>query len=229
MGRKNRGEERAGVVHFGDGATTEGDFHEGMNFAGVFETPTVFFCNNNQWAISVPRERQTASQTLAQKADAYGFDGVQVDGMDPLATYSVTEAARERAVGANGGEQEPIFIEAVQYRFGAHTTADDPDVYRDDAEVEEWRERDPLDRMEAFLRNCNLLDDGKIDVMDDTIDERLGELLTTQSPMRRTRRTSLPTCTTSTSNIDEQREYFEGLRERHGDDALLCPSNRPSL
>ncbi|WP_336338015.1 pyruvate dehydrogenase (acetyl-transferring) E1 component subunit alpha [Haloarcula brevis] len=219
---KGKGDERVGVVHFGDGATSEGDFHEAMNFAGVFETPTVFFCNNNQWAISVPRERQTASQTLAQKADAYGFDGVQVDGMDPLATYTVTEAARERAVGADGSEAEPVFVEAVQYRFGAHTTADDPDVYRDDAEVEEWRERDPLARMEAFLRNCNLLDDGKLDVMDDTIDERLGEIIDTAEA-----HAADPTdlfadvYAASTPNIDDQREYFEALRERHGDDALL--------
>ncbi|KAA9409239.1 pyruvate dehydrogenase (acetyl-transferring) E1 component subunit alpha [Haloarcula hispanica] len=219
---KRKGDERAGVVHFGDGATSEGDFHEAMNFAGVFETPTVFFCNNNQWAISVPRERQTASQTLAQKADAYGFDGVQVDGMDPLATYTVTEAARERAVGADGQERGPVFIEAVQYRFGAHTTADDPDVYRDDAEVEQWRERDPLDRMERFLRNCNLLDDEKIDVMDDTIDEQLGEIID-NAEAHAAEPTDLFTdvYAESTQNIDEQQEYFEALRERHGDDALL--------
>ncbi|MFC6766327.1 thiamine pyrophosphate-dependent enzyme, partial [Natrinema soli] len=91
---KLNGDDRVGVVHFGDGSTSEGDFHEAMNFAGVFDTPNVFVCNNNQWAISVPRERQTASATIAQKARAYGFAGVQVDGMDPLATYVVTAAAR---------------------------------------------------------------------------------------------------------------------------------------
>jgi len=94
---KLQGEEKAFVCYFGDGATSEGDFHEGLNFAGVFDTPNVFFCNNNQWAISVPRERQTASATLAQKATAYGFEGVQVDGMDPLAVYKVTREAIEKA------------------------------------------------------------------------------------------------------------------------------------
>ena len=119
-------DDEAFICYFGDGATSEGDFHEGLNFAGVFDTPTVFFCNNNQWAISVPRERQTASETLAQKAHAYGFEGVQVDGMDPLATYQVTKAAIEKAKHPNPDELRPTMVEAVQYRFGAHTTADDP-------------------------------------------------------------------------------------------------------
>ncbi|MFB6224712.1 MAG: pyruvate dehydrogenase (acetyl-transferring) E1 component subunit alpha [Haloarcula sp.] len=221
-GAKRKNDERAAIAHFGDGATSEGDFHEAMNFAGVFETPTVFFCNNNQWAISLPRERQTASTTLAQKANAYGFDGVQVDGMDPLATYTATKAARERAVGVDGGDPEPILIEAVQYRFGAHTTADDPDVYRDEVEVERWRERDPLDRMEQFLRNCGLLDDEQIEAMDDAISERLGEIVD-KAESHAADPTDLfaDVYAESTQNIDEQREYFEALRERHGDEALL--------
>jgi len=125
-------QDKAFLCYFGDGATSEGDFHEGLNFAGVFDTPNVFFCNNNQWAISVPRERQTASKTLAQKAQAYGFEGVQVDGMDPLAVYKVTKAAVEKAKDPEEGDLRPTLIEAVQYRFGAHTTADDPSVYRDE-------------------------------------------------------------------------------------------------
>lgn len=105
---KLKGENRVFMCYFGDGATSEGDFHEGLNFAGVFDTPSIFFCNNNQWAISVPRERQTASQTIAQKATAYGFDGVQVDGMDPLAVYRVTKAAVEKARDPNEGERRQI-------------------------------------------------------------------------------------------------------------------------
>jgi pyruvate dehydrogenase E1 component alpha subunit len=219
---KRRGDDQVGVVHFGDGATSEGDFHEGLNFAGVFDTPTIFFCNNNQWAISIPRERQTASETLAQKANAYGFDGVQVDGMDPLATYVVTKAARERAADPDDGEARPTLIEAVQYRFGAHTTADDPSVYREEAEVEEWRERDPLTRYEAFLRDRGLIDDDAIDAMAEEIDDRLAEIVD-EAEEYAPDPTDLfaDVYAESTDNIDEQRAYFEDLRERHGDAALL--------
>jgi pyruvate dehydrogenase E1 component alpha subunit len=135
------------IAYFGDGATSEGDFHEAMNFAGVLNTPTIFFCQNNQYAISVPRKKQTASKTIAQKAIAYGFPGIQVDGNDLLAVYAATREARERAVSGSG----PTFIEAVTYRFGPHTTADDPTKYREDAEVEEWKKLDPLLRLQKYL------------------------------------------------------------------------------
>ncbi len=131
---KLQGEKICTVAYFGDGGTSEGDFHEAMNFAGVLQTPTIFFCQNNQWAISVPRKIQTASKTLAQKAIAYGFQGVQVDGNDILAVYAATKEAREKALSGGG----PTMIEAVTFRFGPHTTADDPTKYRSDAEVEEW-------------------------------------------------------------------------------------------
>jgi pyruvate dehydrogenase E1 component alpha subunit len=123
-----------------------------MNFAGVFQTPTIFFCQNNQYAISVPRKRQTASRTLAQKAVAYGFPGIQVDGNDLFAVYAATKEARERAVSGQG----PTFIEAVTYRFGPHTTADDPTKYREDAEVEEWKELDPMLRLQKYLQGKGL-------------------------------------------------------------------------
>ncbi len=135
------------AVYLGDGATSEGDFHEGMNFAGVFKTPTVFICENNQYAISLPREKQTASKTLAQKALAYGFEGIQVDGNDALAVYSATKDALKKAKSGGG----PTFIECFTYRLGAHTTSDDPTRYRQNAEVEEWKKKDPIKRFQIYL------------------------------------------------------------------------------
>ncbi|WP_433628077.1 pyruvate dehydrogenase (acetyl-transferring) E1 component subunit alpha [Halomicrococcus sp. NG-SE-24] len=140
------GDDAAALASFGDGATSEGDFHEAMNFAGVFDAPVVFFCQNNQYAISVPRERQTASATIAQKADAYGFDGMRIDGNDVFAVYRAVTEALERA-----RRGEPVLIEAVTYRQGAHTTTDDPSKYREEAEVEEWVEKDPIERTREFL------------------------------------------------------------------------------
>ena len=161
-GKQLQGEEDVvALCHFGDGATSEGDFHEGLNFAGVFDAPAVFLCNNNQWAISVPRERQTASPTLAGKAAAYGFEGVRVDAMDPLAVYEVTRMAVEKARDPEPGQPRPTLIEAVGYRLGAHTTSDDPSRYRDDEEAEAWRERDPLPRFERYLRDRGVLDDDR--------------------------------------------------------------------
>ncbi|VVB97324.1 1-deoxy-D-xylulose-5-phosphate synthase [uncultured archaeon] len=144
---KIRKQNIAVAVYLGDGATSEGDFHEGMNFAGVFKTPTVFICENNQYAISLPREKQTASQTLAQKALAYGFEGIQVDGNDALAVYSATKAALQKAKSGGG----PTLIECFTYRLGAHTTSDDPTKYRQNAEVEEWRKKDPIKRFRLYL------------------------------------------------------------------------------
>ncbi len=152
---KLQGEKICTIAYFGDGATSEGDFHEAMNFAGVFQTPTIFFCQNNHFAISLPRKKQTASKTIAQKAIAYGFPGVQVDGNDLLAVYAATRDARERAVAGLG----PTFIEAVTYRFGPHTTADDPTKYRKDAEVEEWKKRDPILRVQKYLQTKGMWDE----------------------------------------------------------------------
>lgn len=135
------------VAYFGDGATSEGDFHEAMNFAGVFKVPVIFFCQNNQYAISVPRKKQTAAKTIAQKAVAYGFQGVQVDGNDLFAVYAATREAREKALAGEG----PTLIEAVTYRFGPHTTADDPTKYRKDEEMEEWKALDPVIRLRQYL------------------------------------------------------------------------------
>ncbi|MGH8911618.1 MAG: pyruvate dehydrogenase (acetyl-transferring) E1 component subunit alpha, partial [Acidimicrobiia bacterium] len=144
---KLRGDDTVTAVYFGDGATSEVDFHSGMNFAGVWKTPTVFICANNLYAISVPYEKQTASATIAQKAVAYGFEGVRVDGMDPIAMYMATRAAVESARDGNG----PTLIEAMTYRYGAHATADDARLYRSAEEEDEWRTRDPITRLEKYL------------------------------------------------------------------------------
>ena len=135
------------MTFFGDGATSEGDFHEGMNFAGVYQTPVIFLCQNNQWAISVPRSKQTRSETLAQKALGYGIPGIQVDGNDILAVYAAAKEAADRARSGGG----PTMIECVTYRITMHTTADDPKRYRTEDEVEKWKKKDPLVRFEKYL------------------------------------------------------------------------------
>ena len=142
-----RGSGAVALTLFGDGATSEGDFHEAMNFAGVFSIPTIFFCQNNGWAISMPRERQTASETIAIKADGYGMPGVLVDGNDLLAVVSATTEAVERARAGAG----PTLIEALTYRMGPHTTADDAGRYRNEADVSDWAARDPLERVRRYL------------------------------------------------------------------------------
>ena len=151
-GAKLKGDKVVALVYFGDGATSEGDFHEAMNFAGVFKTPTIFFCQNNQFAISVPRERQTASKTLAQKAIAYGFDGIQVDGNDLFAVIVATKEAAEKARSGGG----PTLIEGVTFRFGPHTTADDPTKYRTEKEIAPWKPLDPLVRLRLYLKEKGL-------------------------------------------------------------------------
>lgn len=149
---KLQGKKDVVVTYFGDGATSKGDFHEGANFAGVFKVPCVFICQNNQWAISVPRSRQTASETLAQKAFAYGFDGILVDGNDVFAVFKVTKDAIEKARVGKG----PTFIECYTYRMESHTTADEWKRYRDPKEVEEWKKKDPVDRLKKYMEEEGL-------------------------------------------------------------------------
>lgn len=152
-----RGESTAAIAYFGDGATSEGDFHEGLNLASVFRIPAVFFCQNNGYAISVPISRQMASKTIAQKADAYDIPGIRVDGNDIFAVYEATFDALNRARAGDG----PTLIEAVTYRYGAHTTADDPRKYRNqEEESKRWREqRDPVDRLRKYLISHGVLDE----------------------------------------------------------------------
>jgi 2-oxoisovalerate dehydrogenase E1 component alpha subunit len=135
------------LVYFGDGATSSSEFHNGMNFAGVFKTPTVFFCRNNGWAISVPSERQTASKTFAEKGIAYGIPSVRCDGNDIFAVLKVTREAIARAAAGHG----PTLIEALTYRLSGHSTSDDPKAYRKDDVVEVWKKKDPLARLRSYL------------------------------------------------------------------------------
>ena len=152
---KKLGDGVCALTWLGDGATSEGDFHEAMNFASVFKTPTVLFCVNNQWAISTPVSRQTATATLVEKRAAYGMPGLLVDGFDVLACWKATKEALERA-RAGGG---PTFIEAVCYRIGPHGTADDPSLYRDETVSERYRALEPLGRYRNYLERLDILDD----------------------------------------------------------------------
>jgi 2-oxoisovalerate dehydrogenase E1 component alpha subunit len=156
MAAKLDGRNLVTVAYFGDGATSEGDPHEAMNFAAVFDAPCVFFVQNNQYAISVPLSKQTKAPTIAHKAVGYGMPGYRVDGNDVLATYAVMRRAVERARRGEG----PSLIEAVTYRMESHTTADDAARYRNDEELALWRRRDPIARFEAFMQREGLLDDG---------------------------------------------------------------------
>src|SRR5881296_4406305 len=152
-GKKLRGESACAITFFGDGATSEGSFHEGANFAAVMRAPLILFCNNNQWAISTPLEAQTHAETLADKAVGYGIPGVRVDGTDVLACY---EATREAVARARAGEG-PTFIEALSYRTAPHATANDPRAYIDLERVEEEKQRECLGRYEAYLRRAGVL------------------------------------------------------------------------
>jgi pyruvate dehydrogenase E1 component alpha subunit len=154
-GKKLKGEDVVAIAYFGDGATSEGSFHEGANFAAVMKAPLVLFCNNNGWAISTPVSAQTAAESLADKAVGYGMPGLRVDGTDVLAVYEATREAVERARAGEG----PTFVEAVSYRAAPHATADDPSVYIDPERVEEARANECVGRFERYLRRLGVLDD----------------------------------------------------------------------
>jgi len=153
LGMKKNGTKAVAVTYTGDGGTSQGDFYEGINFAGAYNAPAIFIVQNNGFAISTPREKQTAAKTLAQKAVAAGIPGIQVDGMDPLAVYKVVKEARERAINGEG----PTLIETLTYRYGPHTmSGDDPTRYRSKELDNEWVKKDPLVRFRKFLENKGL-------------------------------------------------------------------------
>ncbi|HEY3105611.1 MAG TPA: thiamine pyrophosphate-dependent enzyme [Gaiellaceae bacterium] len=158
-GKRLRGESTSSLVFFGDGATSEGAFHEGANFAAVMQAPVVLLCNNNYWAISTPLPEQTRAETLADKAVGYGMPGVRVDGGDVLAVYEATSEALARARAGDG----PTFIEAVTYRCAPHATADDPTAYIDAQRVQLERENECFGRYERYLRRAGILTDELID------------------------------------------------------------------
>jgi pyruvate dehydrogenase E1 component alpha subunit len=179
---KLKGDPVCSLVWFGDGATSEGDFHEAMNFAAVFKTPTIFFCTNNQWAISTPFERQTASKTISEKAAAYGMPGIRVDGFDVIACWAAVRDALERARDGGG----PTLIEGVTYRIGPHATADDPSRYRDDAVAARWKKSEPIGRLSAFLKSEGIIDpEVERRLLDDArkrIDDAVEEMESTPVP-----------------------------------------------
>jgi pyruvate dehydrogenase E1 component alpha subunit/2-oxoisovalerate dehydrogenase E1 component alpha subunit len=155
---KHKGHHTVAVGFMGDGATSEPDFHHAMTFAARWQVPAVLICQNNHWSISVPTERQTASETLAVKAHAYGLPGERVDGNDVLAVYSAVKRAADRARRGEG----PTFLECVTYRIGPHSSSDDPTRYRSDEEVERWKKKDPIDRFERYLKKADVLDEAQI-------------------------------------------------------------------
>jgi 2-oxoisovalerate dehydrogenase E1 component alpha subunit len=168
---KLRKVDLATLVYFGDGATSSSDFHSGMNFAGVFKIPVVFFCRNNGWAISVPTERQTASETFAAKGVAYGVPAVRIDGNDVFAVVNEVRKAVERAARGEG----PTLIEALTYRMGGHSTSDDPNAYRQAEALKLWAERDPIQRVRRFLSARGAWDDAREQALLAELDARFKE------------------------------------------------------
>lgn len=155
MASKMRGDRVVSGTYFGDGATSSNDFHAGLNFAGVYKAPVLFFCVNNQYAISLPVSKQTAAETLAHKGQAYGVRAVRVDGNDVLAVYQATREAAERARAGEG----PTLLELLTYRAGAHSSSDDPSRYRSDEETAQWKKKDPIERMKKGLQQWGLWDE----------------------------------------------------------------------
>jgi pyruvate dehydrogenase E1 component alpha subunit len=214
MAMNYRGDDDAAVLcYFGDGATSEGDFHEGLNFAGVFEAPVVFFCENNNWAISLPRERQTAAASIAQRAEAYGMQGGQVDGNDPLAVREFVESALESARDGN-----PVLVESLTYRQGAHTTSDDPSRYREaESELPAWRTRDPLERFEEYLREQDVVTDEWVETIQEEADAELEDAIETAEATESETEADVfeHVYAERTSQLREQQGELEALTSEH--------------
>lgn len=213
LGLKKRGKKNVAVTYTGDGGSSQGDFYEGINFAGAFKAPAIFFIQNNGWAISTPRELQTAAKTLAQKAVAVGIPGIQVDGMDFLAVYAVTKKAREYAVAGNG----PVLIETMTYRFGPHTlSGDDPTRYRDNEVLEGWQAKDPLIRMRKFLTEKGLWSEEKENEVIENVKEDIKEAIkeADKAPKQKVSSFLKTMFEEPTQGIAEQIEIFEAKENK---------------
>jgi pyruvate dehydrogenase E1 component alpha subunit len=211
MAARMRKDDTVVMTYFGDGATSSNDFHAGMNFAGVYKSPVVFVCENNQWAISAPLCRQTACETIAAKAEAYGMPGVRVDGNDVLAVYRASVEAVERARGGGG----PTLIEALTFRMGPHSSSDEPQRYRDPKTLEVWAEKDPIDRFRKYLQQKG--------VWSEAFDKEVRETARAELKVAvdQAREAPLPAAATlfddvfrePTPQIEEQRRELLGLEE----------------
>lgn len=206
--------KRVALTYFGDGCTSEGDFHVAINFAGVFKTPSILICRNNQWAISTPSSRQTASPTFASKGCAYGVEGVRIDGNDIFGVYYATRKAAEKARRGDG----PTLIEAVTYRIGAHSTSDDPRMYRKEDEVKPWREKDPILRLRKVLESRKLWSEKQ---EADLLEQSTARI---QAAIKQTEATPMPALSTMaedlfaepTPRLKRQVREIEQYVERHG-------------
>lgn len=209
LGLKKRGKENVAITYTGDGGTSQGDFYEGINFAGAFKAPAIFVVQNNQYAISTPRSLQTKAKTLAQKGVAAGIPSVHVDGMDALAVYKVTKDARERAIKGEG----PTLIETVCYRFGAHTlSGDDPTRYREESEDNEWAKKDPVVRFRKFLESKDLWNEEKEKEVMERAREEVKKAIKEADKVTPQSITGLMDLMydENPSNIKEQYEYYKG-------------------
>ncbi|MBM7705271.1 pyruvate dehydrogenase E1 component alpha subunit [Chryseomicrobium aureum] len=207
MGFQKKGQKAVAVTYTGDGGSSQGDFYEGLNFAGAYKVPAIFFVQNNQFAISTPRSLQTAAKTIAQKGVAAGLPSILVDGMDALAVYAVTKQARERAIAGEG----PTFIEALCYRYGPHTMAgDDPTRYRTSETDSEWEKRDPLIRFRTFLINKGLWTEEKENEVIERAKEEIKEAVKKADAAPKQKVTDLIDIMYDENpyNLDEQKAYY---------------------
>lgn len=168
-----KGRDQVMMAYLGDGATSEPDFHYAMNFGALWEAPCVFFCQNNQWSISVPFEQQTATETIAEKGVAYDVPSVRIDGNDVFAVHEAARDAVERARDGHG----PTLVESVTYRRGGHSSSDDPERYRSDEELERWRGRDPIDRFRTYLSQRGLWDEEREAAFVESVESEIDEAI----------------------------------------------------
>lgn len=213
LGLKKRGKDKVAITYTGDGGTSQGDFYEGINFAGAYNAPAIFVIQNNNYAISTPRELQSKAKTLAQKAVSAGIPGILVDGMDPLAVYKVTKDARDRAVAGDG----PTLIEALCYRYGPHTMAgDDPTRYRTSDEDSDWEKKDPIVRFRIYLEGKKLWSKAKEDEVIVQAKEDVKVALKEADGVEKQSVTELMDLMydKKPSNLQEQYEYYKGKESK---------------